>query len=91
MAKADLPSCSYAASDASIVEEMNAADAFGQMSMVALKVNPQLHCNLLFLGCRSGLHQACHVQVVEQHPDMPGADVASMYSALLGFSGTGAS
>lgn len=29
------------------------------------------------------------VQVVEQHPDMPGADVAAMYSALLGFSGTG--
>jgi hypothetical protein len=29
------------------------------------------------------------LQVVEQHPDMPGADVAAMYSALLGFSGTG--
>ena len=26
-------------------------------------------------------------QVVEQHPDMPGADVAAMYSALLAFSG----
>ena len=29
------------------------------------------------------------VQVVEQHPEMPGADVAAMYSALLAFSGTG--
>lgn len=28
------------------------------------------------------------LKVVEQHPDMPGADVAAMYSALLGFSGT---
>ena len=27
------------------------------------------------------------MQVVEQHPDMPGADVAAMYSALLAFSG----
>ena len=29
------------------------------------------------------------LQVVEQHPEMPGADVAAMYSALLAFSGTG--
>ena len=35
-------------------------------------------------------HCCCaHAQVVEQHPDMPGADVAAMYSALLAFSGTG--
>ena len=30
------------------------------------------------------------VQVVAQHPDMPGADVAAMYAALLAFCGTGA-
>jgi vacuolar protein sorting-associated protein 35 len=29
------------------------------------------------------------LKVVEQHPEMPGADVAAMYSALLAFSGTG--
>ncbi|KAI7841140.1 hypothetical protein COHA_005110 [Chlorella ohadii] len=28
------------------------------------------------------------LKVVEQHPEMPGADVAAMYSALLAFSGT---
>ncbi|PSC73631.1 vacuolar sorting-associated 35B-like [Micractinium conductrix] len=28
------------------------------------------------------------LKVVEQHPEMPAADVAAMYSALLGFSGT---
>ncbi|EFN52770.1 hypothetical protein CHLNCDRAFT_54198 [Chlorella variabilis] len=53
----------YASGDKEVVEEMNMVDAFGQLSVVALKV-------------------------VEQHPDMPGADVAAMYSALLGFSGT---
>ena len=30
------------------------------------------------------------LQVVAQHPDMPGADVAAMYAALLAFCGTGA-
>jgi hypothetical protein len=44
---------------------MDRVDAFGQMSVVALRV-------------------------VEQHPGMPAADVAAMYSALLGFAGTGA-
>ena len=54
--------CSYATTDAAVVDTFNEADAFSKLSAAATKV-------------------------AQQQAEMPAADIASMYIALLGFTG----